>query len=312
MRHGGAIVVCLLAAASAACRQPLEKGPRGASADGAAIRLVDQFAPASLAGTSAPPAAQAGAAAARSWSFAVQPAKGPTCTAGRGITGLAVRDGRLAGRTTSDFPILDCPVSDTAGDPDTVHAIEIRISASAPAELAIATSGKEEPNFDEEIAQARETEWRPKTPLIADGDVHPYTLEFPFSTKLDSVKHLFIRPSNAAGTEFAIESRNPPRGAPRAPGVDPLRSRLARARRDLPGVARLAHARDAALRGDAAAATALARPLAGLARQPAAHLRRQRGDRRERQAGDATPAHGHARRNGNALRWSSTRSPASA
>ena len=206
MKHGSAIVVCLLAALGTACAQPAEKGSTASLAGGGVIRLVDLFAPASLAGTAAPAAAPAGSAAGRTWSFAAGSADGPTCAAGRGISGLAVRDNRLAGRTTSDFPLLDCAVSGTDGDPDTVHAIEIRISTSAPAELAIATSGKDEPNLDEEIAQARETEWRPKTPLIADGDVHPYTLELPFSTTLDGVKHLFIRPSNAAGADFAIES----------------------------------------------------------------------------------------------------------
>ncbi|HEV8241014.1 MAG TPA: sulfatase [Thermoanaerobaculia bacterium] len=212
MKHGGPIVVCVVAAVLAACTQPAEKGAAGSAAGGgSAIRLVDRFGPASLAGTTAPAAAIASAADGRTWSFAGGPADGSHgatagCTAGRGISGLGVRNHRLAGRTTDDFPILDCPVAGTAGDTDTVHAVELRIASSAPAELAIATSSKEKPDFDEEVAQAIETEWQPKTPLIADGDVHPYALELPFSTTLDSVKHLFIRPSIAAGTEFAIES----------------------------------------------------------------------------------------------------------
>lgn len=208
MRHGGAIAACLLAAFAAACRQPLEKRDAGSADGGPPIRLVDLFAPASLSGTPAAAAASAGAVAGRTWSFAAAPAAAaaPGCTAGRGISALAVRDGRLAGRTSNDFPILDCPVSGTAGDTDTVHAVEIRIATSAPVELAISTSSKEKPDFDEEVAQAVETEWRPKTPLIADGDVHPYTLELPFSTTLDSVKHLFIRPASVAGVEFRIES----------------------------------------------------------------------------------------------------------
>src|SRR6185295_4370115 len=97
-----------LASCAAALAVALLAGCRGpASDDLAAVRLVDLLArqkPASQA-PAAPPAP-----AMSEWRFAAAPAASEPALlgwkAGPGVADLAVRNGRLAGRSSDDFPVL--------------------------------------------------------------------------------------------------------------------------------------------------------------------------------------------------------------
>src|SRR5438093_7809447 len=108
---------CVLAAASGCGRSPSRTAPT-------VMRLVDQLKPESIAGGSSTqrdlPRTE--------WRFDA-PSK-DKWDAGPGVAGLAVRDGHLAGRTTSAFPLIHVQRTSGLDNQDIVHAIELRMRVS--------------------------------------------------------------------------------------------------------------------------------------------------------------------------------------
>jgi hypothetical protein len=85
------------------------------------IRLVDTFKSDAI----TPAAAQVSSSSARTeWRFNQGTTAG-SWEAGPDVTSLAVRDGRLTGRTTGAVPILHAAWQ--AREPDVLHALEIRM-----------------------------------------------------------------------------------------------------------------------------------------------------------------------------------------
>ncbi|PYQ38054.1 MAG: hypothetical protein DMF77_25095, partial [Acidobacteria bacterium] len=135
-RARSSLLLCGLAAALIpGCR------PRGSETAPAPIRLVDLYKPdpavnTNAPGVSLPPPVE--------WRFVSIPAPSsgpsgtpPAWTAGPGVQGLTVRDGHLVGRATSDLPVIDLerPPSE---DRDVVHEVQVRMRASAGANLSVA------------------------------------------------------------------------------------------------------------------------------------------------------------------------------
>jgi hypothetical protein len=60
-----------------------------------------------------------------------------------GIADLAVRDGHLIGRTTTDFPILDFALPKPIDDSDLVHEIEVRVRVDGGGNLSARLSREE-------------------------------------------------------------------------------------------------------------------------------------------------------------------------
>src|SRR5687767_11930637 len=126
-KTGGSLLaaLALIAPIAFACRQ--ESRPPAS-----ALRLVDLYTPESVEN-------RAAAAARMERRFdGASPEKVPPklasthgWEAGPGVAGLAVRGGRLVGRTTSDFPLLHLEWPETGGGRDTVHAMEVRLRVSA-------------------------------------------------------------------------------------------------------------------------------------------------------------------------------------
>jgi arylsulfatase A-like enzyme len=189
------VVVAALAIAGACNKQPATSTP-------AAIRLVDEFKKETMSG--------GGGAAARElprteWRFD-QTVK-DKWEAGPGVTGLAVRDGRLSGRTSSTFPVIR--VQRTAGldNHDIVHAIEfrMRVSAVSPGgQLAVNATGEEKPNF-EEMVKAGDGFWM-KTPITAGTEIQTVTVTPAMHLVGSRLKHLIVRPTDQSGATFDIES----------------------------------------------------------------------------------------------------------
>ena len=134
----------LVAAAATACNRPAPDSAKP-------IRLVDTFDAKRVEGSSAkaalpvrrtewrfdgpapspPPPPPAGAKpspapfpATRGWE------------AGPGVSGLAIRDGVLVGRSTTDFPILHIERTSGLENADQLHAVEVRLRVSKGANLA--------------------------------------------------------------------------------------------------------------------------------------------------------------------------------
>jgi arylsulfatase A-like enzyme len=126
--------------------------------------------------------------------------------AGPGMAGLAIRDGFLTGRTTGAVPILR--VERTAGldDPDQLYAVEIRLRVSAGSNLFVATRAGATVDLNAELAQAQRLPWTITTPVVAGDKVQTYTIRPPAPVSGSRIRHLLIRPTDAAGAEFAIES----------------------------------------------------------------------------------------------------------
>src|SRR4030095_17202101 len=59
--------------------------------------------------------------------------------AGLGITGLTVRDGRLTGRSSSAYPVIQIERTEDLDNRDQFHAIEIRMKVSAGANVSVIT-----------------------------------------------------------------------------------------------------------------------------------------------------------------------------
>jgi arylsulfatase A-like enzyme len=184
----------------------------------AAVRLIDVF-DAKLVEGSVPQAAAA-AVARTEWRFdgaAPSPRPGPAASpapfaatrgweAGPGVTGLAVRDGLLVGRTTTDFPILRVERTTGLDNADQVHAVEVRLRASKGTNLSVVTRAGATVDFKSELAQAATLPWITKSPIVAGDQVQTYTMTPPSPVSGSRIRHLMIRPTDAAGADFAVES----------------------------------------------------------------------------------------------------------
>ena len=126
--------------------------------------------------------------------------------AGAGIAGLALRDGRLVGRTTTDIPILRVERTSGLDNGDQLHAVEIRMRVSKGSNLYLVTRPGPTVDFGVEVAQAARLPWFASTPVMAGDAVQTYTISPPTSVTGSRIRHLLIRPSDVAGAEFAIES----------------------------------------------------------------------------------------------------------
>src|SRR3972149_6749949 len=112
------------------------------------VRLVDLFDAATVEGAGA----EQPEIPRTEWRFDESiPAAGPNqgWQAGPGVTGLGVREGRLTGGTTSATPIIHLTRTTSLQDFDLLHAVEIRMRASAGANLAVIFRHGDELNIQE-------------------------------------------------------------------------------------------------------------------------------------------------------------------
>jgi arylsulfatase A-like enzyme len=134
-----------------------------------------------------------------------------------GVAGLEVSEGRLTGRTTTDFPIIHVERGSSAPNDvdgaDLLHAIELRLRVSAGNNLQVLLRPSEEPDFATLLDAATRSPWALSTPLIPGDDVRTYTISVLGSavvggTDLSSaaIRRVLIRPSDSEGARFEIES----------------------------------------------------------------------------------------------------------
>ncbi|MGH9335810.1 MAG: sulfatase, partial [Vicinamibacteria bacterium] len=89
---------------------------------------------------------------------------------------------------------------------DQLHSVEVRIRVSDGANLWIETSGAEDVEPRKAFEQLPPFEWAMTTPLVAGEEMRTYTLKYPLPITGSQVKRLFLRPTDAAGATFEIES----------------------------------------------------------------------------------------------------------
>ncbi len=176
-----------------------------------AIRLVDLFTAKNVEGGTA---AAATALPRIEWRFdgtAPAPPASPSATtrgfdAGPSVAGLSVRDGLLVGRSTDDFPLVHVERTSGLDNPDQVHTIEVRMRASAGANLWVQTLGDAPVDFLRAAALGRRQPWPNVTPIVAGDETKTYAIVPGFPLMASTVRHLLIRPTDAANASFAIES----------------------------------------------------------------------------------------------------------
>ena len=213
-RTGWWLAIAIAAATSFAC------GRSSAAPDGPkAIRLVDGFDAKRVEGSpgqppKAPPRTE--------WRFdgapprpaspppGAKPSPAPFAEtrgweAGPGVSGLAIRNGLLVGRTTTDFPIIRIERTSGLENPDQLQALEIRMRVSGGANVS-AVSRPAPTDIKLEPAIATRVPWTTTMPVIAGPQMQTYTITPAAPVSNPRMRFLMIRPADAAGVDFAIES----------------------------------------------------------------------------------------------------------
>lgn len=163
------------------------------------LRLVDVFSEASVDGT---PAVDAEIPRTE-WRFE---AGALTWSAGPGVEGLAVRDGLLAGHASTDVPIVHVERKSGLDDRDSLHAVEIRMRATAGANLNVMFSGDDAVDFEQATANARALAWPLTSPILPSDELRTYTVPVSRLVPPSDVRHVLLRPTDEAGADFEIES----------------------------------------------------------------------------------------------------------
>ena len=181
-------------------------GCGGGSSHGV-IRLVDRFEEDAVrnAPTKIAPSESAG-----SWNFS-EPADSPAMLgwkSGVGVSGLRVDDGRLLGRSTTDFPIIWVDNKDGVDSPDLLHAVEVRLRVGKGSNLMATAQGADDLDFKQILERAKPLQqpWNFSAPLAAGDEMQTVTMRFAGSTPLSRFHKLLIRPTDMAGADFEIES----------------------------------------------------------------------------------------------------------
>ena len=190
------IVVAALAV-SAAC---------GSTSEPVAVRLVDLFESPMVTGSPVVDPPQR-----TEWRFDGTMPEGEIAAtggvvAGPGVSGLEIRDGRLVGQTTNNFPLLRVERTGEQDAQDQVHAIEVRMRVSDGANLQIAFSADETVEFPALLGAMQGSPFSISTPIVAGDDLQTYTLTPVQNVPASTVRHLVVRPTDVEGAEFEIES----------------------------------------------------------------------------------------------------------
>lgn len=179
------------------------------STEVSAIRLIDRFDPDKLAGS---PQGLAGEPAAL-WDFksGSAPAGGDTpatlgWTAGPGVTGLRVADGRLTGRSTTDFPVIYAKRPEAVDPNDTLYSLDVRIRASGGANINASGMPPIVSEWAPALGLARVFPWPISSPLRSGEEFQNLSMQPARSTVLRTAGMIAIRPVDVAGATFEIES----------------------------------------------------------------------------------------------------------
>ncbi|TDI26990.1 MAG: hypothetical protein E2P06_01285 [Acidobacteria bacterium] len=178
----------------------------GSTPEPVAVRLVDLFQPDVVAGSPVvdPPGRT-------EWRFDGAMPEGEFAAtggvvAGPGVRGLEIRDGRLVGQTTSDFPLLRVERTGALDAEDQVHSIVVRMRVSDGANLQIAFSADETVEFPALQGAMAGSPFAIRTPIVAGDDLQTYTLTPIENVAASAVRHLVVRPTDVEGADFEIES----------------------------------------------------------------------------------------------------------
>jgi arylsulfatase A-like enzyme len=167
-----------------------------------AVRLVDVFDDGMVEGrsTSPPPSIPR-----TEWRFE-ETSSASAVTALAGASSISISNGLLVGRTTSDASVLHVERTEGLGRPDQLHAVEVRLRVSEGQNLSVETFASEKLEKEPALQRLGAFGWTLTTPLVPGEETRTYTLRPPRPIPAVQVRQIFLRPSDAAGADFAIES----------------------------------------------------------------------------------------------------------
>jgi len=206
MRPTRQLVVILAFCLAMGCAAPPKPGP-------ATLRLTDLYKPESVANRvpSSPPPPRS------EWRFdgsaaAAAPGETPKNPATRGweafngVSGLAIRDGRLVGRTTDDMPLVHFERTSGMDDPDPVQEVEVRMRLSAGSQVGMGFSHSEKLDRAAFLGAAHVFPPSFTSPVVAGGEMRSYVLKTSMSGAGSRVRHVLLRPGDQPGATFEVES----------------------------------------------------------------------------------------------------------
>ena len=179
----------------------------GGATDERAVRLIDRFTAGVVSGTPAVGDVPDGIA----WEFGGEPAQVAEHAetwgwqAGPDVDGLVVRDGTLAGTASGDFPVLMVERTGEVDERDGLHALEIRLRVSGGENLWVSFAGGDSVNLDGAQQQMSASLGLLTTPLRAGETFETYTILPPQNVGMSNVRHVLLRPTDAADATFEIE-----------------------------------------------------------------------------------------------------------
>ena len=133
-----------------------------------------------------------------------------TFKAVQGIEGLTLEEGRLIGRTTSESPVILLETTEALGAEDALWSAELRLQASGGTRAGLHPPANPGPPMPAVIG--RIDAWPLSSPLQPGDETRTYSIEldkvFTFEMPLSesNITRILVRPSNAAGVDFSIES----------------------------------------------------------------------------------------------------------
>lgn len=206
--------IAIAAAFPSACSRT-SSGPDGPQA----IRLVDGFDAKQVEGSAGKPAALPPRTEWRFDGAPPRPAPPPPGAkpspppfaetrgweAGPGVSGLAIRNGLLVGRTTTDFPVIRIERTSGLDNPDQLQALEIRMRISGGANVSAVTRPGPS-DIKGEPAIAGRVPWPITAPAVAGDQMQTYTITPAAPVSGGRIRYVLIRPTDAPGADFAIES----------------------------------------------------------------------------------------------------------
>jgi arylsulfatase A-like enzyme len=184
------VLLALVVASSSCTRAESEPAP-------ATVRLVSVFKPELVSGTVKPAASSL---TRTEWRF------DKTVPDTAAVDGAAIRDGRFAGRASSDFPMFRLERTADLANRDQIHAFEIRMRASAGANVSMTTQPAGTVDFADLARRASGVPWNMTSPIIPGAEVQTYTITPQFPLNMSRVRHLVLRPTDSLGATFEVES----------------------------------------------------------------------------------------------------------
>jgi arylsulfatase A-like enzyme len=182
------------------CTRPVPPSPT-------AQRLVDDFSPSLV---SRPKAMRASARELASrppfvWRFD-EPNSAEEWQAAAGVGDLTVRGGLLVGQSTTTVPILRLSAIQGVDPGDMLYEVQVRMRVSAGQKLGVHFVAATPNDLDKYILTGTPMPWPNEAPITSGEGMTTFTLRPQFPVLGSGLHDLLIRPTDAEGARFEIES----------------------------------------------------------------------------------------------------------